>query len=71
MVLADSGSDTVLSAKRTALSLLETNAAKEAKNEFDCLGKPLDCSFFETHRGLQCGLKWRFGDAPGNRATAA
>ncbi|MBR5156279.1 MAG: hypothetical protein IKW59_00745 [Clostridia bacterium] len=43
--MVDSGSGTKSSAKGFALSLLETIVAKEAKNEFDCLGKPLGCSF--------------------------
>ena len=54
--MADSGSDIVSSAKETVLSLLETIVAKEAKNEFDCLGKPLDCSFLRCFRGCSTEL---------------
>jgi len=44
--LADSGSDLKSSAKGFGLLLLETSVAKEAKNVCDCLGNPLDCSFW-------------------------
>jgi len=44
VVLADSGSNIRPSAKGFVLLLLETSIAKEAKNELDCLGKPLGCS---------------------------
>ena len=43
--MVDSGSNILFSAKNDVLLLLETIVAKEAKNEFDCLGKPLGCSF--------------------------
>ena len=43
--MVDSGSNILFSAKDDVLLLLETIVAKEAKNEFDCLGKPLGCSF--------------------------
>ena len=66
MVLADSGSDTRPSAKGIALSLLETSIAKEAKNEFDCLGKPLDCSFWRCTEDCSADLS---GDPVPRRAT--
>ena len=43
--MVDSGSNILFSAKNDVLLLLETIVAKEAKSEFDCLGKPLGCSF--------------------------
>jgi len=57
VALADSGSDAKPSAKGSALLLLEISAAKEAKNERDCLGKPLGCSFGDRP-GIAVRLKW-------------
>ena len=44
MSIADSGTNAVASAKAKALLPREIMLAKEAKNERDCLGKPLGCS---------------------------
>ena len=68
--MADSGSDIAASAKAVVLSPLETIVAKEAKNEFDCLGKPLGCSILRCFRDCSTELS---GDSvlPGVTRQAA
>lgn len=54
--MADNGSDIGFSAKKPTLSPFETIVAKEAKNEFGCLGKPLDCSVMRCGRDCSAEL---------------